>query len=349
MDQCLISSHSQWQPLREVWIGGVYPESFYAHLGAQTQDIFAQITEITRQDFVRLKRCLTDLNIRVEEPSFDNIDLFLDEEDRLLKPPISPCDFALVLSDTLYINPQYPSGHDPYYRAINRYQNHGQHVHVIDRSGPDPWAWICFPSVVRMGRDILIDYDPTSIERTQAAHKISQLLGQTYRVHVSNTGDHSDGVFCPLRPGEVFTSHYRAHYTETLPGWRVFHLKWPDVPAVNLNTHQKWHIPGIDYMHFNPLIMQVAKDWLGMPHETVFDVNMLVVDENNIICGAHNEEAFKHFEDIGMTPHVVDFQSRYFWDAGIHCVTADIARDGVCEDYWPGRGDSGMYVIQEWE
>jgi hypothetical protein len=344
-----ISSHSQWQSLQEVWIGGTYPTNFYRHLGSQTHELFSQITEITEKDFDCLDRVLRDLGVTIIRPKFDKIDDYLDEQDHLLKPPISPCDIALTLGETLYLMPQYPSGVSPYQHAIDDYIASDQKIHVIDRSIPEPWAGIVFASVVRAGRDILIDYDLKSIQSRETAVAVSQQLSQSYRVHLSTTGDHNDGVFCPLRPGHLLTSHYRKVYDQSFPDWCVYHL--PNSLHKNiefLGTWRKWYIPGIDYGHFNQHIVDVAKTWIGNPQETVFEVNILVVDEHNIICGAYDEEAFRYLESLGITAHLVDFKSRYFWDAGIHCVTSDIHRVGSKEDYWPNRGPNGIYQISEW-
>ncbi len=349
MNSRIISSHSQWQPLKEVWIGGTYPAEFYQHLGNKAHDLFAKITEITEKDFDRLAKVIEDLGVTVVRPQFSRVDDYLDDEDHLLKPPVSPCDIALTLADTLYLMPQYPSGVIPYQHAINEYLDNNQKVHVIDRSTPEPWAWIIFASIVRAGRDILIDYIPSIDQSKNSALKVAKSLAENYRVHLSSTGDHNDGVFCPIRPGHIFTSHYRDVYDQSFPGWNVFHL--PDTTHKNitqLGTHHKWYLPGIDYGHFNQEILSVAETWLGYPQETVFEVNMLVVDEKNIICGAYDEQAFRHFESLGITPHLVEFQSRYFWDAGIHCLTSDIYRAGAQEDYWPDRGSNDVYHITEW-
>jgi hypothetical protein len=350
MRKTTVSSHSQFQPLKEVWIGGTYPTQFYTHLGNKAHDIFAKITEITEKDFNRLEKTINNLGVTTVRPKFTRVDDYLDEQDHLLKPPVSPCDFALTLADTLYISPQYTSGVDPYQHALDQYRADNQHVHIIDRATPEPWAWVTFASVVRAGRDILIDYDPKITKSKLYAQQVAETLSQNYRVHLSGTGDHNDGVFCPIQPGHIMTSHYRQVYKESFPGWSVFHL--PDTTQARVKqfgTNQKWWLPDIDYGHFNSSIISVAENWLGSPHETVFEVNMLVIDEKNIVCGAYNELAFKHFESLGITPHLVEFESRLFWDAGIHCLTSDIHRLGSCEDYWPERGDNGIYIINEWK
>jgi hypothetical protein len=109
----------------------------------------------------------------------------------------------------------------------------------------------------------------------------------------------------------------------------------------------KWWVPGIDYTHFNDGVLSVAESWLGNPNETVFEVNMIVVDDKNIVCAAQDDRAFKFFESIGVTPHVVNFRTCAFWDAGLHCLSSDVYREGGEIDYWPDRGPNGIYRVSE--
>ena len=84
----------------------------------------------------------------------------------------------------------------------------------------------------------------------------------------------------------------------------------------------------------NEHINKKASKWVGDSTETVFEANMLVVDEHNVICIAEHKQSFEKFKQLGITPHVVDFPPRHFWDGGIHCITVDIRRTGGCLDYF---------------
>ena len=71
--------------------------------------------------------------------------------------------------------------------------------------------------------------------------------------------------------------------------------------------------------------------------ETVFDVNVLMVNEETMICNNYNKALFKQFTAAGIEPIVVPNRHRFFWDAGWHCVTLDIRRAGSQEDYGLGK------------
>jgi hypothetical protein len=51
----------------------------------------------------------------------------------------------------------------------------------------------------------------------------------------------------------------------------------------------------------------------------------------------YNKQVFDALERFGITPHIVPFRHRYFWDGGIHCVTSDLHREGKQQDFFPDR------------
>jgi hypothetical protein len=57
----------------------------------------------------------------------------------------------------------------------------------------------------------------------------------------------------------------------------------------------------------------------------------------------------KKLEGLGITVHLVDLKTKFFWDAGLHCLTRDIHRVGNCENYWPDRPDVGLDWVKHWD
>ena len=341
----MINSHTGFQPLKEVWLGDVYPFEFYKHTDQETQDIFGKITELTRQDLNQIEKCLTNLGVKVQRPIFDKIEDYLDDQENLIKPPITPRDWALTFGNTLYITPQYSSGIEPFQHAIDQYTKDNQNVQIGNRSleNCSDFCWLTFPSVVRVGKDVYIDYPKEQFLGTEYVERIIKRFSENYRVHVTNTGEHNDGIFCPVLPGHIFSTHYNTSYADTFPGWEVFFLTDTTKKRKNNGYNGNWWLPGMDYPGLNEKIKEFAKTWLGNSTETVFEVNMLVIDNQNIICIAEDDSACKKLESLGITPHVVDFKTRGFWDGGIHCLTLDIHREGSCIDYWSNRGPNGIY------
>jgi N-dimethylarginine dimethylaminohydrolase len=197
--------------------------------------------------------------------------------------------------------------------------------------------------VTRIGRDV---YVGTETYEEDITSKIRWLTDNYpgYRWHGVNTGGHSDGTYCPVKPGLIVSLRDIPTYQETFPGWEVVYLpkqSWTKVlPFLNLKKKNqgKWWVPGQELNdEFTNFVNQWMNHWVGYVEETVFDVNMLVIDEKNVVCNNYNEEVFAAFERHGITPHVVNFRHRYFWDGGLHCITSDVHRVGTMNNYFPER------------
>jgi hypothetical protein len=160
------------------------------------------------------------------------------------------------------------------------------------------------------------------------------------RNHIVNTGGHSDGTYCPVCPGLIISLQDVPTYAKTFPGWEVVYLpeqSWDAVKpflALKKKNGGKWWIPGFEN---NQEVVDTVETWLGhwtgYVEETVVDVNMLIIDPKNVMVFNYNRQVFDALDRYGITPHVVPFRHRYFWDGGIHCITSDLHREGTMQDY----------------
>ena len=108
-------------------------------------------------------------------------------------------------------------------------------------------------------------------------------------------------------------------------------------PFYNMKSKNqgRWWIKGeednedlIDYIH------TWLDHWVTYVEETVFDVNVLPIDEQNCIVNGYNKKVFDAFDRHGVTPHIINFRHRYFWDGGLHCITSDIHREGEMKTFF---------------
>lgn len=339
----MINSNFGFTPLKEIWLGDCYPASFYDHLPSAVRDAFYTVTEWTKEDTKRLQDFLESKGIIVRRPVFKDIDNYLDSTDNLIKPPITPRDNYLVLGKTLYSLLRLGK-YDPWQHWIDHYQSQGFDV---QQPKDKPINCVQPPSLVRVGKDLVIDTE---------SHKhiwgfVCQWMvetAQNYRINISNTKGHTDSVFCPVAKNVIVTSHWKTDYSESFPGWEVFH-----VPAefanhyINTNNNNNtWKLnnPILDNnKEFNQHVMYNAPDWVGDFRETVFEVNMLVIDEHNVVAMKEYPPLFEWLEKRGITVHLFDFRARTFWDGGWHCLTLDIHRDDSKLDLFPDRGSNGVY------
>jgi N-dimethylarginine dimethylaminohydrolase len=78
---------------------------------------------------------------------------------------------------------------------------------------------------------------------------------------------------------------------------------------------------------FSKHIFENASDWVGEYKETVFEVNMLVLDEQNVIAMKDYPPLTEWLDKRGINVHLFDLRTRNFWDGGWHCFTLDIHRE----------------------
>lgn len=200
---------------------------------------------------------------------------------------------------------------------------------------------------VRVGRDFYVNCQNiiNKLNEKNFLNRYKKLL-PGYRVHPLDIPGHSDGSLCPVKPGLLVTLNGPELYKETFPGWEVVSLpgqSWERVTEHldskgKFKSQGRYWVPGEERNDaFHEFVTDWYDHWVTYVEETVFDVNMLVIDEKNVICNNENDQVFEAFERHGITPHVINFRHRYFWDGGLHCITSDLHREGTQQDYFPDR------------
>jgi len=198
--------------------------------------------------------------------------------------------------------------------------------------------------VSRIGRDLYFGTPSHPIDVPQYRALINQTFPTT-RNHVVETGGHSDATYCPVCPGLIVSLFDVPCYKETFPDWEVVYLPNQSWDQVDDFLHLKrknggrWWIPGFEYDDdVVDTVEQWLNHWTGYVEETVFDVNMLIIDPKNVMVFNYNKQVFDALDRYGITAHIVPFRHRFFWDGGIHCVTSDLHREGTQQDFFPQRG-----------
>jgi hypothetical protein len=333
----MINSNFGFTPLKEVWLGDCYPESFYDHLPNNIADPFKQITQWTKEDTGKLQSFLESRGITVRRPVFTSIDDYINEFDSLVRPPVTPRDHYLVLDQTLY-SLHNKLKKDPWEYWLEHYRSCNFDVQVPVEM---PISCLCPPALVRLGKDLYLDHDSHPYVWGFMCEWMIESAKQ-YRINICSTAGHSDGVFCPVAPGILVTSHYKGDYSQSFPGWEVF--KIPN-NLQNFNSLKDWWIQDHEINNnraFSQHIQSQAANWVGNFKETVFEVNMLVLDEHNVVAMKDYPPLTEWLAQRGITVHFFDLRTRSFWDGGWHCFTLDIHREDTRTDLFPARGENNV-------
>ena len=163
-----------------------------------------------------------------------------------------------------------------------------------------------------------------------------------FNVYWHEYDGHGDGCFHTIKPGAILSLHDVQTYDETFPGWDVCYLpdqSWSKVEnflQLKYKNKGKWWLAGEeDNDEFTNFVETWLQDWVGYVEETVFDVNVLVLDEHHVcVSNPHNEQVNAFLKKHNMEPVYVPWRHRYFWDGGLHCITLDLYREGTQKDYF---------------
>jgi hypothetical protein len=204
------------------------------------------------------------------------------------------------------------------------------------------------PGITVIGKDIYLDMKPENNNKDTflANYQLNKFkeMYSNFRHNVLHIGGHNDGCFHTIKPGVILSLNDIQRYHNTFPGWDVCYLpdqSWSKVEGflkIKKQVEGKWWVPeqedNNELTHFVETWLQ---DWVGFVEETVFDVNVLVLDEHHVCVSNMNPTVNNFLKKHNIEPVHVPWRHRYFWDGGLHCLTLDLYREGVQQDYFPNR------------
>ncbi len=178
--------------------------------------------------------------------------------------------------------------------------------------------------IMRVGKDLFIQHGLTTNRKAMEWFKRKY---PNFRVHAVNfPGDpypiHIDATFVPLRPGLIINNPHRRLPEEQR---KVFEKNdWQIVDAAQ---------PA----HKNPPPLCYSSVWLSM--------NCLVLDHKTVIVEASEVHQLEQMDKLGMNVIPVHFRDAYAFGGGLHCATADVYREGGCEDYFPNQDFDDVTLV----
>jgi hypothetical protein len=352
----LFNVWNSWDPLKVVMLGNVHPIEFYRDLkDDKVRDPLCRITEETQKDLENFKNVLKDFGCKVIQmnPSTDENLFEYIENKKLAKQGIGirnalqPRDAQLVLGNKLYITA--PDNREIFNQIKSYVNGHPGNI-VIHPDIMKDKHYIPAPCITQVGKDLYIDllYEDETHSQCIDMDVIDwfKKVAPGYRYHEIKIGGHNDGCFAIIKPGALLTTEYFSKYNETFPGWDVCKV---EETIRGLPTHEakknhlkkvegKWWVQGEEendvLRHF---VGKYLTDWVGDMQESIFDVNVLVLDKNTVCVPNKCDVAYEFYKKHKMEPIHVPFRHKWFWDAGLHCITLDLFRYGKQEDYFPER------------
>jgi len=335
----MYSVYQHWDKLKVCIVGKSYPPEFYNYItNTRVRNVMERIAIETEEDYQKLISLLESFNVNVVRPDLQESIEYYRIDDRYLPPPMTPRDYSAMIGETLYwMNGKFLS--KDYYNILNLIKKQKNNLHISRN------LRINSACTTRIGKDLYFGTENESeiFDENFINYRLKK-FSKNYRCHFVDTQGHGDGCFCPVVPGLIVSLRDIQQYENTFPDWEVIYLpdqSWDKVDSfikLKLKNRGKWWVPGEELNDdFTDFVETWLGHWVGYVEESVFDVNMLVIDKKNVVCNNYNKLVFDAFERYNITPHIINFRHRYFWDGGLHCITSDLDREGKMEDYFPER------------
>lgn len=351
-----IKGYCTFHPLKTCLVGDVFPVEKFSHL--KDDRILSPLKKViaeTREDLENLCSTLRGLGVEVLRPNMADTPVDLSTYAR--KPPQQTRDDMAVVGENVYIANNLPEYQHILHRIPEekkfypkRYMNYSDpsftyEMNINDPRTPDQQRLLSTSFIHLLGKDLYWGTNQPGWKDSPLIHyHKSKWESEGFRVHIQATeemGGHGDATWCILKPGVIVTLHDLQNYTEKFPGWDICYLEdkyWDQLsPFRKMKTKVggKWWIQGEE--DNNQLIGYVESwlgDWVGYCEETVFEVNMLSINEECVLVNNYNEAVFNFLKKHKIEPIICTQRHRWFWDGGVHCLTQDIYREGSQEDYF---------------
>jgi hypothetical protein len=328
--------NAPWHELKHLCVGATYLPEFYEPVkNHKIRNSLQMIARETIEDYENLIKVLKSLGITVDQIQINPNSTIMDYVDQdgkidydrsqsftlIPRPPMQPRDSVLIVGDQVILTNKESKWFDDLFP--------GTDTIGCDKEFDAPMVTVIGDRIIADCRDYpwLADF----LEKNFPERKTKSVM----------IGGHNDAVFSVLAPGIIVSSYHHTNYSQTFPGWQVKFIEnqsWNAVPEWRKFKHQnktRWWIPDHQYNEkFYHFVDTWLSNWLGFVAETVFDVNMLQINQNCVLVNNYNDELFKFLEKNKIEPIIVPFRHRFFWDGGLHCITNDIYREGKNECYF---------------
>ena len=351
----MINAWTEFQPLKKVILGRTFPpDTFDWHGNREQRTVMRQIFEESEEDLHELGTVLKDAGVQVVRPN----NIFTINGEEQVKLPWMECGYPnqpLMPRDTLF--PYGNTMFEMFTGSDNRYFENLAYYDINHYEWMTGQEWISMPGVkvdtgvgydvfeaenkliyhaanmIKLGDTILCSQPyPGDTKRgkgtTWGREWISRIVNRLYpntRFIDIPVGGHIDGKIAILKPGVVMTWN-KEWIPEEMKSWDIIEVDdTHDMPEDFLQTRKRrFHR---DY------VSKWLSHWIGYADESVFDVNVFSIDEENVIVTGNDPKVRKEIEKRGINTIYWKWRHQYFWDGGIHCLTSDILRKGSRESY----------------
>ncbi len=347
---------TNWDPLKKVIVGSCYrPGDLDRIIPEDVKEKFNQILFETCEDLDNLEKFLLKKNIEVLRPSVHLYEQNLKYQNFTVVPtaPIVPRDQYLAYGNTIFQT--YTSMPDRYVDSLN-------YVKIFNHLFDKGYNWISQPP------PNLTELEKTATWWSEGS-KIYKSLDDQILWHTATIFKCGDSLIINSQgPGTSRGLEWMRrnlqdvkiieNFSTAFNNWGHIDHGWFMVDDETVICKTKDWVPTVlrnkkiieiknyidpfdlfftftdDYKKTNgkfssDWINRWLSQWVGYVQKTNFDTNVLVLDSKNILFAKDQPRLFEFLGKQGIDCHYVNQRHSLFWEAGIHCLTLDIDREGI--------------------
>ena len=336
--------YTEWDQLQEIIVGRTYGTDCLDQFDdTQFVEGMSKILTETEEDFAKLSLLFEQNNVKVHRPEYPKLhkENTRNWSSEFPYPPICPRDFHIVYDD-LIIN---TSGGD-----CNRYTEHEYFLDIMNDKFSQGRNYIAMPKpilkseyqkykslegqilfhsacVLKCGDTLLHTrpYDDEVYGRgTKAGLQwLKKNIPDVKWIEIPAVG-HADGKLALIKPGLLMCWN-KKYIPDELSHWDVIQVDHKPLPKY-FNDLKSEHF-------YKKTVSDWLDHWIGYVDETIFDINVVSINDKTIISNGYDKEVSRALAMHGVEMIPFDFRHKYFWDSGLHCVTLDLTRQGTKENY----------------
>lgn len=345
----MFTAYTEFQKLKTVMIGRTYDSSAVdlfddKIMSESSKRLLKQLLDETEEDYQNLVKVCEDFGTKVIRPEYSQINDQPGYAALSAHPSLmNPRDHLFALEEKLIVG-FFCDNHiaADFCRPLAKYKS--QFVKNNTLHG------FCPPSCIRLGDTIILDRQSHMTSNTTEVYDYFKnwleplgykiIYTPYHNFKFADGRSHADSCLAVLKPGVLLTINESKSYTEEIfEGWDGHTVQekprqiqgWQKARA----KYSDWFFEDKDYHDeiFNHMINDWFVNWVGKASETVFDVNVLSLDENHVVVSNYNKGVFDYLKKHKIEPIISPWRHRFFWDGGIHCITLDLEREGGRESY----------------
>ena len=340
-----------WDRLKTCVVGRAYPPEHFSWVAdPKIRSALERIMIETEEDFQKLIKLLESFNVKVLRPG-------LDTNNGFKKPLVAPRDYMAMIGDQFYCD---TAGNHlemiPILDAVTQAGNpiiHDQCINsaIVNRMGDNLYFGI--PDRRKLVSASIPKQKKSSFSYSQM-EKMIEIIGGQDKVEneidriknvlidhdchfVRGTEGHIDGTISLIKPGLLLLANDDELLLDSClnlwPDWEMVILEkndrqlWSKFEIARTINGGRWWMPGEENnFALTEFVETYLSEWVGFVAETFFEINTLMIDQNNAVCVNFTDNILDAYSKHNITAHAIDFRHRFFWDGGIHCITADLDR-----------------------